>query len=429
MHVEVAETGPCSRTLTIKIPPAQIQEHLDQAYAQASQHVDIKGFRKGKVPRKVLEKRYGDAIRAEAKEQLVSRSFESACREKELAFVGRPKVDGIGDEPLEPGAEFEFQVHMDVRPTFELGELKGIEVKGPDLEVKDEDVDRALADIAERKKSLNAVDEPIGEGDFVKVDLVFKNQAGDEIHRRAGAQINTNIPVTGVAREAFAEGLKGKSKGEEVSLELTYPDSFEKEEVRGQTGTVTVVLHEVLRVTPAPIDDDLAKGFEFEDLEALKTNLRERIAGERERMEKMRMEDDILQKLMDDHPYDLPASLVEEQKQHSLQGFAQRLSQSGMSEEEVKAKLEESDGEAMQDAERKVRAFFMLDAIARREGIQVTENDVTVELRNIAAANEAPLEQVQAYFAQDGRLADLRVGVMERKVREFLRENATITDK
>lgn len=428
MHVEVAETGPCSRTVTIKVPPTTIQEHLDEAYAQASQHAQIKGFRQGKIPRKVLEKRFGKAILAEAKEKIVSQSFETAVREHELTFVGRPRVEGIGEEPLDAASELQFTVLMDVRPTFELGEVKGIEVKGPDLEVKDEDVDRALQDIADRKKSLTPSDGPVGEDDFAKGNVVFRNEAGEEVLRRDGAQVTSKMPLPGVDAEAFAKALVGTAIGDTATVEIEFPDNFDKEEVRGQKGTFAFEVTEVTSVSLPPIDDELAKEFEFDNLEALRTDLRERIAGERERLEHLRMEEDVLKTLMEAHPYELPDSLVEEQKQHSLHGFAQRLQQAGMGEDDIRAKLEESQEEAAEDARNKVRAFFMLDAIARQQEITVDDQDLHVELHNIAEANNAPLEQVQAYFQQEGRIADLRVGIMERKVREFLRENATITD-
>ena len=428
MHVEVAETGPCSRTVTIKVPPATIQEHLDQAYAQASQQAQIKGFRQGKVPRKVLEKRFGTAILAEAREKIVSRSFEQAVREHQLAFVGRPRVEGIGEEPLDSSTDLEFTVKVDIRPTFELGEIKGIAVKGPDLEVKDEDVDRALDDIAQRKRSMNPVEEPIGEEDFVKANVAFRDEAGTEVHRRDGVQLTPKVAIAGVDKDSFTKEVVGKSNGDTVTLEMTFPERFEKAELRGQKGSIEIEVLEVMRAVPAPIDDELAQSFEFENLDALRTDLRGRIASERERLENMRMEEDILKKLMESHPYDLPESLVDEQKQHSLQAFAQRLHEAGFGEQEIRQKLEESQEEAAEEARTKVRAFFMLDAIARQEQIPVTDEDVHVELRNIAEAHNAPIEQVHQHFQEHGRIADLRVGIMERKVRVFLRENAAITD-
>ena len=429
MEVQVAETGPCSRTLTITIPPERVQEHVAEFYKNAAQQVQLKGFRPGKVPRKVLEKRFGDSILAEAKENLVSRSFEDAVRSQELAFVGRPRVDGVDAEPINEKEAFEFQVHVDLQPQFELGEVKGLEAEKPETDVTDDDVQRALDDIAERKKSLSTVDEAVGTGDFVKVDLLFHNEGGDEVHKREGVQINAGIPVAGTDPATFAEKLIGAEKGAGIELELTFPDTFEKEEVRGQKGKVTIQVHEVLRVVPAPIDDEMAKSFEFDDLDALKADLRGRIGDEKERLGNSSIEESLIQKLMDAHPFDLPQSLVDEQKEHSINAFRERLKQAGISDEEIETKVTEAQEEAGKDAERKVRAFFLLDAIARREQIQVTEADLTAELHNIAAANNAPIEQVHEYFRQEGRIHDLQVGVMERKVRDFLRENATITDK
>ena len=428
MEVQVADSGPCRKTLTIAIPPDEIQIQLDQAFATAAQQVEIKGFRKGKVPRKFLEKKYGDAIRAQAKEELVNQSLGTACRDHDLATVGRPDLDDLGDAPLSEAKPLEFKVHVEVRPQFDLQDVKGIEVKTGNTAVSDEELDTALQQIAEQKKTLKSVDEPVAEGDFVKVDLEFRNEAGNKVSERKDAQLNTSIPVAGTDPEKFSSSLTGAEKDSRVELELTYPDHFGVEEVRGEKGTVAIQVLEVLRVTAPPVDDDLAKGLDFDDLRALQDDLRTRIQEEKERSEKRRQEEDILDVVLNDHPFELPASLVDEQAEQQGKSYREQLEQQGAEEAEIEKKLEDARDEIHNHAQRRVRLFFLMEGIARQEKIFVTETDVDVQLRNIAAENNVPPEQVREYFTAENRLGDLRVGIMERKVREFLREKANITD-
>ena len=428
MDVTVADSGSCRRTLSIKISNDKVKAHLDEVFKNASQQVQIKGFRPGKVPRSVLEKKYGDEIRGEAKESLINSAFEDALREKKMIPLGRPKVDGLDDSPLTADSTLEFQVEFDVRPEFEVGTTKGLEVKQGETEVSDEDMEAALNQLANEHRTLNTVDEPVGDGDFAKLDLTYLNEAGETVSERQGAQLNTTIPLAGTDPETFAARLTGAEKDQELELELTFPDTFEKEEVRGEKGTVKMKVAEVLRVTPAPIDDDLAKKFDFDDLETMKGDLHKRLGEEKTRVNKVRQEEEAISHLANAHPFDLPESMVEEQMQHNLRNFAERLKQAGIDETETETRVKGAENDAREDAERRVRTFFLLDAVAKKEKIFVTENDVDLELRNIATQNNVSVSDVRDHYEEHKLLPDLRLGLMERKVRDFLRENAKLTD-
>ncbi|MHC5064205.1 MAG: trigger factor [Planctomycetota bacterium] len=396
MDVQVLDSGPCRRTLTIKISPENIREHLDSAFQEASKQVQLKGFRPGKVPRQVLEKRYGDAIRAEAKENLINKSYESACDEHGLKVVGRPELEGLDEKPLDQDAGMEFQIHVEVRPELELGEVTGVEIQAEDTAVTEEDIDKALSQIADQKKTLNTVEEPVDEGDFVKVDL---------------------------------KKLQGTEKGSKFDIELTFPEAFEVEEVRGAKGKVKIEVHEVLRVQAAPIDDALAKDFDFDSLDALREELQGRIGEEKVKNEERRQEDLIIDTILNDHPFVLPESLLANEIQHRTNGLKQRMENAKVAAEEIEKHLESAKPELEKDSERGVRQYFLLDSIARKEKIFVTENDVDVELRNIAAQNNVPPDEVREHYEKNNLVTDLRLGLMERKVREYLREKAKITDK
>jgi trigger factor len=254
------------------------------------------------------------------------------------------------------------------------------------------------------------------------------------VHTRKGVQLNTRIPIHGTADAAYTEALIGAQKDDVREMPITFPDNFEKQAVRGQQGAVKVTINEVLRVAAPPLDDELAKGMEFESLDQLRQDLRQRIGDEKQRLGKQQQEDRLLQALADKSPIPLPPSMVEDQKRSSLAAFAQRMQEQGMAQEEVEKKLEEASGEAQQDAERRVRMFFLIEAVAKQHKMFVTESDIETELRNIAAANSGPEQQitaaqVRAHLEQENRLGELRLALMERKVRDFLRTSAKTVDK
>ncbi|MEE2886932.1 MAG: trigger factor [Planctomycetota bacterium] len=426
MEVQVAESGPCRRSLTIKIPAETIREHVSGAYQEASTQVKIKGFRSGKVPRKVLEQKYGPSILEEAKESLINKFFQEACRQQEIQYLGQPQVQGT-ETPLDQDSEYQFEVLVDVRPEVSIQRTKGIEVKHENTDVTEEDLESGLAQLAEQKRSLKSVDEPVEDGDFVKADLTFKKD-GEVVDSREGSQLNTNIPVAGTDHEVFKNKLLGAEKGKQIEVDLKFPDTFAREDLRGEDGQVEILVHEVMRVVSPPIDEEFAKGFDFEDLDALKQELRKRIGEEKDQGDKNRIEQTIVETLLQENPFEVPQSMIEDQKQFLMNQAAQQLKERGMDEAAIKAELAKHDEAAQEEANQKVRAFFVLDKIARDEKIFVTEGEVDVEFRNIAAANKVSYEAAKKHFEENDQVGNLRLEIMERKVRDFLRENAKITD-
>jgi trigger factor len=429
MQVQVAESGPCRRTLTIQVPATAVREHLDSMYASANQQVRMKGFRPGKVPRRILEKQFGSDILEQAKERLVNHFLGEACQKNELRPVGRIVVDGFEQLQVRLDAALEFTASVDVRPAFALQEVKGLPVDAYATAATDADIDGALQEIANQKRSIQSVAEPAREGDFVKVDLRFVDEAGNPVHERKGVQLNTRIPIAGTDPQAFSQALVGAAAGRSLELGLTFPDNFEKDAFRGQPGRAILDVHEVLRVVPAPIDEALAKSLDFAGLDALRADLRQRIGTEKVRAGKQRQEEQCLQQLLERHDFELPESLVEEQRQSSLSAFAQRLEQNGVAKEEIEKKVAESQDEALEDARRRVRLFFLIEAVARDHKLFVTENDVEAEIRAIAAANNATPAQVRDHLEKQRQFGELRLALLERKVRNFLRDQAKVVDR
>ncbi|MGK0264601.1 MAG: trigger factor, partial [Planctomycetota bacterium] len=294
MEVQVAETGPCSRSLQITIPSNKIQEHLEEMYKSAAQQVQVKGFRPGKVPRAMIEKLHGESIRAEAKEQLLNRYFGEACRENEIQPVGRIKIDDVEALEVKANEQLTFTAQLDIKPSFEIPSAKDIVIPSFESEANDEDIANALKEIAHQKRKIQPTDEAVEDGDFIKCDYTF-HEGDNEVHTRSGVQLNTRIPINGVDQTVYAEALIGGKAGDVREMAIKFPNNFEKEEVRGKDGTVKVKMHEVLRVLPPPIDDEMAKGMEFESLAKMQEDLAVRISSEKQRLGKQRQEEAALE--------------------------------------------------------------------------------------------------------------------------------------
>jgi trigger factor len=314
-----------------------------------------------------------------------------------------------------------------VQPTIELQSVTGVEIKRQPTEATDDDVQRALEQLAHQKRKLTVVDAEIGAGDFVRVDMTFKHQ-DNEVLTRQGVQINTQIAIAGTDAEEFATKLIGRHKGESVVIPLTFPETFEKEAVRGQGGEVALTIHEISKVVAPALDDEFAKQHDYESMAAMRTTLRERISAEKERLETQRQEEEILDALLKENTFEIPQRLVDQQSTHQLEDFADRLRKEKISEEEIEKKVAESKTESETEAERRVRTFFLVQAIGKKQKIFVTESDLEAELKAIATRHQTTYEQVRSTYEENNSLADLRFSLLDRKVRESLRAKAKFTD-
>ncbi|MGE0144656.1 MAG: trigger factor [Planctomycetota bacterium] len=430
MDVQVETTGPCSRTVTIKIPPSRVVDHVERAFTQASRQVQIKGFRPGKVPRAVIEKKFGPGIRAEAHNQLLNESFRDACRDHDIKIVGQPRIEGLDEQTMARAEQgIEFKVHCDVKPTIQLGEVEGIEVDERPTAVTPEDIQRALEQLADQKRTLETVEEPAGETDFLRCDLSYRNAEGEEVHRRENSQVNPGIPIAGTDPAAFKSAVVGKAKGDEFETAIQFSPHFEVEAVRGQSGRVVGKVLDVQRVQRSAIDDALAKEFGFDDLEKMKAELDRQIGERKVAAEKLRQEEAILTTIVERTPFDLPLNLVEQQFESDLAAYRKRLEGQQRTSEEIDGLVEQNRAEARNVAERRIRMIFLLEAISMAKKIGVEESDMYREIEGIAAQNQVSTEQVVAHMRQNDLFGELSMGILERKIREFLRDKAKITDK
>ncbi len=427
MEFQVADTGPCRKTISIKVPAEKVRAHLENAYSDASTQVRMKGFRPGKVPRKVIENRFGPALQQEAKQSLVQATFQAAMQDRDLALIGSPRLEGLDNSPLDPSVPLEFKIHLDIRPQFEIGETKGLAVTRTKTEPTDEDVESALQQLGGQKRKLAPVAEPAADGDFVQANATYRLD-GEVVHTQTGMRLNTTIPIAGTAPEDFADKLRGSVKDDVRKLAITFAPNFAVEAVRGKTGEAELQIVDVLRVQPPPIDDEFAKGHDFESLEAMKVDLRTRIGEEKARLEKLRQEDQCIQELIQAHDFPLPEGLVEDETKAQLNNYGNRLKQAKMADEEIKQKVEESQAEARQEAEKRVRIFFILEAVARQQKIFVTEGDAEEAIRALATQHNVTPDAVRKHYDENNLMGDLRLGILERRVRDFLRDNAQITD-
>lgn len=427
LEVEVEHTGPCTATVRFTVSPEEYARTRDRGLKQVSQRTRMKGFRPGKMPRAILEKHFGAEVDREAVQHFLNHAYDVAIRDHELRPAAHPRVDLESIAAPAAGTPLEHRFEVWLRPQVQLGDYRGIPVEPRPTEVDDEELERTLEDVRRQNaRPEPAGDEGLAEDGMAVCRVAFLVEGRDEpVLEREGLRLGPRTTPAGVEEESYRQGMIGAKAGETREFPLVIPESFPEEAVRGAQGTCRIVLDQVYRIVLAT-DDELARMLKVEGPDALREEVRTRIRAAKEDQERHRIESEILERLIAEHPMDLPQPLLEAQAEARVEELRQSLTEQGFPAEEVEERLAEERAQALEGSARAMRAVYLMEEIAKVEGIQVTAPDLEAEMRSIAERNETDLDEVRKYYRQEGLVQQLALELLERKVRSFLREAADI---
>jgi len=424
VQVTVEKTGPCQARVHFTVPGSEFHGAVQRAVSQAGRTMNLKGFRPGHIPPQIVEKQFGPQIRADAMQHFVQQALDQAVKENSLKVVGYQRLNLEKVKVLE-GADFTQQLDVSLRPEIVLKNYKGLELESELEPVMEREVDDAIANL----KLQRSQPEPAGEAGLpvdgmalAKVEWV----AGSEVVlSREGLRISPGTPPPGADPTAFQKALSGAKDGETRECAMTFPPEFEREELRGKHGVCRVTVAQAYRMIP-PTDQEILTLVGAADQAELKKIVREKIGEAKEEREQQRQEAALVEKLLEQHEFDLPQMMVEEQTQARLSQLAQQLAQQGLPAEKQKAEIESQREGAQAAAAKGCRALFLMQAIAEAEKLLVSQDDMRAEVQTIAARNNAKREEVVEYYEKNGLFNQMAIELLERKVRRFLRENATV---
>lgn len=427
MQTTVEETDKHTVKLTIEVPPEEFGRDLDRAYRKISQQVKIPGFRKGKVPKRIIDAQIGrEAVLGEFLEDSVPSYYRDALREKDLAPIAEPDIDV---EQLEDGKPLVFTVTVEVRPRLRLEEAdyRGIEVERPSVEVSDEDVDRLIDSLRERFAELETATRPARSGDYVVMDL--RASVHDEEVPEATRPDYLYEVGSGEFGEKLDAELEGKRAGEILKLNDALPERFG--ERGGQEVSFQVLVKEVKGKRLPDVDDEFAKtASEFDTLDELRASLREQLGRNKERNADAAVRDRVLQALVDRTEVDLPDTLVDEETEHRVTHARERAEQIGMTLDQ----LLEAQGfdeprfrsDAREHAVRAITADLVLESVARSEDIQVTTEELGREIAGLAAALGRDAKDVAKSLDRSGQVVALAGDIIRSKALDVLVEHAHV---
>lgn len=412
--------------LRVEAPESSLKPALDAVYRRWAGEIKVSGFRKGKVPRQIIDARVGpEVIREEALRDALPDLYREALAAEDLEAIASPEIEVL---EFEPGAPLLFEATVDVRPEVRIPDLTAIDVQAPPSEVTDEEVDEQLDRLRDQFAELEPVSRDARRGDYVLIDL--NGYRNDE-------------PVEGASAPDFLYEVGSRSgpprlddelEGARPGAILKFNDTIPAGELAGQEISFTVLVKEVKVKRLPPLDDELAKTMgEFDTLEELREDIRSRLAPMKRGMVHDEIANLALAALVDASDLEPPAKLVDEELEHRLEHFEDDLKRAGLTMDEYTQRADLTELEVRRDmrqaVERSVKAELLLEEVARTQSFDVTEEDIGREIALLAHRSGRDAKEVAEQVVNAGRLGSLAADIMRRKALAYVVETVNVAGR
>ncbi len=420
MKKSVESVSGVEKRIRVEVPPDEVAKRIEEGYAEVRRMVPLRGFRKGKAPLPMVKRLFKDHVEAEVAEHLVKESIADAVKENNLRVLSMPRIDGA---KIADGQEFAFTATFEVLPEVAPVGYKGLPVVKEKVEVGDEQVDAALANLRESFASYHAVEgQGAAEGDLLEVSV--SSLAG-------GEAIETGQPASVILGggtpfgKEFEAVLSGAVPGDRKSIEVEYPGDLPNKKYAGKKVSFDVTVNAVRKKLLPELNEDFSKNFgDIKGMEELRSKLADQLRAEALERARRRAEEDIQKGLLEKNAFDVPRSLVDRQILGMIEETANRLASQGVDLKKVNMDFEKMKERFAPNAERAVRVSLLLDAIAKQETIDVPYSEIDSEMKEMAAVARMSYEKVRELYGDEERLDALRTRLLERKVMAYLLENA-----
>ncbi|MFF5963269.1 trigger factor [Streptomyces collinus] len=426
MKSAVETLNPTRVRLTVEVPFEELKDSLDAAYKKINQQVTVKGFRKGKVPARVIDQRFGrGAVLEEAVNDALPKFYTDAVNEAELSVLGQPEVDIT---ELKDGETLNFTAEVDIRPSIEIPDFSGIEVEVDAVEVTDEDVDKAVEELRERFASTAPVERAAEDGDVVTIDLQAKVD-GEVLEDGVADGVSYTI-----GSGELLEGIDDAVTGLEAGGEATFTSELKGGSAAGKEAEVTVKVTQVAKRELPELDDEFAQlASEFDTIEELRADSRKRLENMKQYDQATQAQERVLEKLLDLVEVPVPEKLLEDEintRKHNLEHH--QLGQMGLDLAkylEIQGKSEEEfDAETKDAAVKGIKTQFVLDELVKQEKLNVNQEELTEHLMRRAASSGMSPDQFAQAVVEGGQVPLLVGEVARGKALAVVVEKATVKD-
>ncbi|HHY83508.1 MAG TPA: trigger factor [Clostridiales bacterium] len=415
--------------LEIHVEPETFEQGMQKSYLKNRKNISVPGFRKGKVPRKIIERYYGEAIFYEdAVNEIFPQVYDEAVKEAGIVPVDRPEVDIV---QIGSGQDLILTAEVDVKPEVELGQYKGIEIERVEYNVTDHDVEHQLEHIREdNARWITVEDRAVQNGDLVTLD--YAGTIDGEAFPGGTAEKQTLEIGSGRFIPGFEEQLVGMKSSEEKDITVTFPEDYHAEELKGKEAVFHVKIHEIKEKELPVLDDEFAKDVsEFSTLEEYKADLRQKLQESAEERAKSQMENQLLEKITNNAKVDIPAVMVEREIDSMVRDMDFRLRYSGLNLEKylemINTSMEDFRAQYKDNAYNRVKTQLVLEAITKKEGITVTDEDREKEYQKLAEQYKRDVEDIKKAYGSNPEYID--DSILVQKTIDMLMEEAVLVEK
>ena len=425
MSVQVEKLEKNMAKLTIEVSAAEFEKALEDAFLKNKNKISVPGFRKGKVPRQMVEKMYGPEIFYEdAANALIPDAYSKALDECEEDIVSSPEIDVT---QIEKGKSFIFTATVALKPEVKLGKYKGVKVEAAEVTVTDEEVDAKIEKERENNaRTIEVTDRPVKDGDMTVLDfegfvdgVAFDGGKGE------------NYPLTigsGAFIPGFEEQLVGAEIGKEVEVNVTFPEDYQAEELKGKAAVFKCTIKEIKEKELPALDDEFASEVsEFDTLEEYKKDVKETLTIEKEKAARDAKEAAVIDAIIADSDMDIPEAMVTTQQKQMIDEFAQRMQMQGLSMEQyfqfTGATLDKMMEQVKPQAETRIKSRLVLEAVAAKEGIEATEEDYEEEIKTMAEVYQMEPDKIKEMLPEKS-VKGIKEDIAVKKAAEFVINNA-----
>ncbi|MCG3181740.1 MAG: Trigger factor [Phycisphaerae bacterium] len=428
--VTVEDLGALRKKLLIAVPRERIDAKRDESIKQLASTQQVPGFRIGRAPRRLIEKRFGAELNEDLKTQMIALGYTKAVEQEKLKVLGDPDMD---DEKLDAitlpeEGPLTFDVTVEVQPEFELPDLDNIPVKRPPAAVSDAEVQQAIDRWRGNFATVEPVDGPAALDDIVVADVAFQPEGG-ETHTHANQQVPVRPQaVEGVPLEDLGDKLTGAKPGDVVTIETTVPDGHPQEALRGKKATFTFTAREVKRTRLPEVDEQFVARFGFDKVEEFREWIGSQLASEAENVQKRQMREQVYDYLLAGTNLELPEGVLSRMKERAVQRRANELMMRGVPRDQVAKHEDELEVAAGEEATRELKSFFILAKVAEKLEVQVAEEDGNAAIAQMAAQYGMRPDALRSELERRGSLNQLYQQILEQKAVDKLLEKAAVTD-
>jgi trigger factor len=422
--IKMEEISLVKKKLSFEIPWSEVKEELDAVYRNVGKKAKIKGFRPGKIPRKILESHFKDHAEEETITNIVNKYYWQTLEDKGIMALSRPDITQDG---FKENTNFTFTVSFETEPDFEPKGYDGIELEKEKIQITESDLENRLKEIRQMFATMEEVKDnrPATMGDYVTID--FAGSLDGESHQELKADNHLLELGSKGFIPGFEEQLVGMKNSETKAINVKFPEDYHEKKFAGKDVIFTVTIKDIKEKKLPEIDENFIKNFDkYNSLDELKKDVRKTLEQDCQRLTETNLQNKIMEIILKENDFEVPPSLIEKQIFYMMADTQKRMTSAGMDENgamELSFKMRDKFKE---EAEKVVKSFLLLKKIAQKEAIQVEEADLDQHIRELAAKHGRDYEQIRNAFEKEERKDNLKTELIQKKVFDFIEQKANI---